>query len=297
MTHRNYRQVNAPEGYVTTDPMPAIEELADLYAQVYFQECATVSYQHVYSDEELAHKRMRARLILYALAQVDPAPKGRLIEVGVGEGFALAAAAAAGFDVVGVDFSSDSVNRFHPHLLDKMRIGEPDRVIDELVAGGQRFSACILHHVLEHVTDPRATLNRLGRLLDEDGLIAVTIPNDVTLLQADLKRRGLVTQDYWWAPPQHLQYFNTDNFPSFVESCEFEVVDHYGDFPIEFFLFHSGSNYVVNRNLGKPAHQARIMIDMLLAERGLDKYHAFCQALSGCGIGRSQTALLRKIRA
>jgi hypothetical protein len=62
------------------------------------------------------------------------------------------------------------------------------------------------------------------------------------------------------------------------------------------FLFHPGSNYVLRREQGKAAHQARLTLDLLLAERGLGPYHRFCQAMSGCGIGRNVTVILRSRR-
>jgi len=102
-----------------------------------------------------------------------------------------------------------------------------------------------------------------------------------------------VDHDYWFLPPQHLHYFNIDTIGPFMESVGFEVVDMFGDFPIELFLFHPGSNYAVNRENGPAAHRARVALDLLLAERGIENYYRFCQAMSACGIGRNVCVLVR----
>ena len=39
------------------------------------------------------------------------------------------------------------------------------------------FDAIVLNHVLEHVRDPRSTLEEVGRLLREDGLVRIEVPN------------------------------------------------------------------------------------------------------------------------
>ena len=49
-------------------------------------------------------------------------------------------------------------------------------------------------------------------------------------------------------------------------SCE-EIV---ADFPIDLYLLHSESNYVVDKSCGPAAHRARIQTDLLLSDRNID---------------------------
>jgi len=44
---------------------------------------------------------------------------------------------------------------------------------------------------------------------------------------------------------------------------------------------------------GKGAHQARAALDLLLSQKGIEPYHAFCQAMSQCGFGRNVTVILQ----
>jgi len=67
-----------------------------------------------------------------------------------------------------------------------------------------------------------------------------------------------------------------------------------GDFPIDWFLFHSGSNYVRNRSLGKAAHYARVQIENLINNEPVEDVVRFWSAAAKIGIGRDITAVFVK---
>lgn len=293
-----YRAVETPHGYRTVTPLPSEKELQEFYSNVYFQQVPTATYQHEYDGEELAHKRLRAELI------VDVARRhlGRglqnpsLLDVGFGEGFELAAAQNAGFLARGVDFGLDGLKRCNPTLERIVEAGDPLDELRKFAAGGVRFDVCVLKHVLEHVRDPQAVLALVVAILSANGVAAITVPNDYSALQAELLKRGAVESEYWFAPPQHLQYFNGDNFPAFAAAAGFEVVDMVGDFPIELYLFHPGSSYARDRGNGPAAHKARVAIDLFLARQGLERYADLCRALLVAGLSRTMTAYLRPLQ-
>ncbi len=286
-----------PEGFRTVSPLPSEAELADFYANVYFQKVPTTTYRHEYSDDETAFKRLRASLtIALAKEKLKPAQTKRLLDVGFGEGFELAAASEAGFEVRGIDFATDGVGRFHPELLAVVEARDPYARLVEISRGQERFDVCVLKSVLEHVRDPRKYLDLIRTILDPEGVVVVTLPNDYSALQRELLARGLCEREYWFAPPQHLQYFNTDNFGEFAASANYRVLDMVGDFPIEFFLFHPGSNYTRDAALGPAAHRARVIIDLLIARRSMPNYVNLARAYAASGISRTFTAYLRPIQ-
>jgi SAM-dependent methyltransferase len=290
-----YRAVETAEGYRTVVPLPSQEELADFYSQVYFQQIPTATYQHEYDEEELAHKRLRAELIVsIARSHLDSQlPDPTLLDVGFGEGFELAAALNAGFVARGVDFGLDGLRRFHPLLEAIVDACDPLDALHDFATRGVRFDVCVLKHVLEHVRDPKAVLKSVGETLSSNGIAVVTVPNDYSALQTELFKRCAVEVEYWFAPPQHLQYFNTGNFAGFAGAAGFEVVDLVGDFPIELYLFHPGSNYVRDRGNGPAAHKARMAVDLFLSRQGLERYADTCRALVAGGLSRTMTAYLR----
>ncbi len=282
-----------PDGWRRVEPSPSAEDLRDFYAAQYFQN-SHGTYAQAYTDDELTHRRLLAGLLVAAIAKargVSAGPGDALIEVGCGEGWFLAAAHAAGFAVQGLDFSADGLTRFNPQFLDHALIGDAFEGLDGLIAAGAAADAVVMEHVLEHVVDPEALLERLPRLLKPHGVVAITVPNDFSSLQLAAKASGAIDRDFWVAPPQHLNYFNADNLPRLLARMGFEVRLAYASFPIDWFLMHPGSNYVADSAAGKPAHRARMAIDLLLAGQGTDKWLDLSKALFACGAGRSLTVV------
>lgn len=292
---KDFRKITNPEGYISVAPLPEPEELAKFYSELYYQMPQTATYQETYPAEELAQRRLRGALLMYALERGRGRPAGgaSFLEVGAGEGFVLRAAADAGFDVEGIDFSGFGLNKFHPELSAKLRTGDAFDLLDKRLAEGRPTDVCVLQNVLEHVLDPVALLRRIRGVLASDGVAAITVPNDYSRMQQKAAELGMIDGEYWFSPPQHLHYFNVASLRAFVEANGFRVVDAYGDFPIEMFLFHPGANYARTPAAGPDAHKARVALDLLLAENGLDAYYGFCRAMTACGIGRNVTVILK----
>lgn len=75
-----------------------------------------------------------------------------------------------------------------------------------------------------------------------------------------------------------------------------DVLDMHGDFPMDLFLSHPGSNYVADRTKGPDAHKARIRLEALIGEAGLEAANRFYSALAAAALGRNVIAFLRPHR-
>jgi 2-polyprenyl-3-methyl-5-hydroxy-6-metoxy-1,4-benzoquinol methylase len=288
---KTYALVTHPDGWRMAQPRPTADELKSFYAKEYFQ-ASHGTYAPDYSETELAHRDLIARLMLFAVETVrGGAHVGRFLEVGCGEGWLLAAAQAAGFEVSGLDFSDDGLKRFHPDLLHRATFGDAFENLERLIDAGAQFEVVAMEHVLEHVLDPEQLLRRLPRLIAPGGVCVITVPNDFSPLQLAARAAGDIERDFWLAPPQHLNYFEARSLTALLNRLGFESRLAYASFPIDWFLMHPGSNYVADPGAGKPAHRARMAIDLLLAEAGLPAYLALAEALFGCGAGRSLTVI------
>ena len=84
-----------------------------------------------------------------------------------------------------------------------------------------------------------------------------------------------------------------ENLPRLLTRMGFDVVDAFASFPIDWFLFHPGSNYVRTPGAGKATHQARMALDLVMAEKGLAAFHGLAEALLACGTGRSLSLIAR----
>ncbi|HEX5000739.1 MAG TPA: class I SAM-dependent methyltransferase [Terriglobia bacterium] len=145
------------------DPMPCAEELAAFYSAPYF--------------DTFNRSRMEGRGRAFA-RRIDrirgPLPPGRFLDVGCAAGFFInGLRAVSGWEVYGVEFSESAIRYASSNLgipADRFR-----RSTSEFPA--TFFDFIHINNVLEHVTDPVATLTDCRRVLRDDGLAYVSIPN------------------------------------------------------------------------------------------------------------------------
>jgi SAM-dependent methyltransferase len=112
----------------------------------------------------------RRRLTFLARAGVRP--PGRLLDVGAGRGRFVAQACAAGWDADGIEPSLRGVAGARARGVELQQAG-----IDEAVVAAGSLDAAALWHVLEHLDDPGAALDRIAGWLRPGGLLVIGVPN------------------------------------------------------------------------------------------------------------------------
>jgi 2-polyprenyl-3-methyl-5-hydroxy-6-metoxy-1,4-benzoquinol methylase len=292
MKKEDVKQNRHAEGYISATPLPTSEELKKFYAELYYQTPQSSTYQENYEDIELSFKRIRCDALLHAIKE-HGVTSGEFLDIGAGEGFLMNAAQQQGFSITGMDFSSFGVEKFFPALKKHLIAGDIYENIAELSKEDKKIMACTAINVLEHVIDPDLFLSSIRKVIDPNGLLAITVPNDFSGLQMLLQKEGLIDHEFWFLPPQHLHYFNTKNMETFCTARGYKVLDAFSDFPIDIFLLHAGSNYVMDPKNGPSAHRARMLHDIMIAEAGIDKYLDYYRAMFNVGIGRCITMILQ----
>ncbi|RMG89671.1 MAG: class I SAM-dependent methyltransferase [Chloroflexi bacterium] len=136
---------------------------------------------------------------------------GKLLEVGVGSGAFLRVAQKAGFEVEGCDLSSSLAARVsratgvpvHCTSLDQL----PEKAYDVVV----------MHHVLEHVSDPIAFLRAARERLKPGGVLHLAVPN-LACWQASFA--GWNSYE-----PYHMLYFEPASLRRTVEAACLHILD------------------------------------------------------------------------
>jgi SAM-dependent methyltransferase len=105
--------------------------------------------------------------------------KGRILDVGCGQGFESARFLDPGRQVVGIDRSSDAVStavtRYGPVGL---QVAQMDALNLGFLSGG--FDGACSSHLIEHFTDPEPHVAELARVVKDDGVVCVVTPNKPT---------------------------------------------------------------------------------------------------------------------
>ena len=122
----------------------------------------------------LAAPLLRAfdRRRLTFLGRAGARPPGRLLDVGAGRGRFVAQARAAGWDADGIEPSLRGVQGARARGVELQQAGIEDAVVEH-----GSLDVVSLWHVLEHLDEPGAALERIAGWLRPGGLLVVGVPN------------------------------------------------------------------------------------------------------------------------
>ncbi len=281
-----------PLGYLEAIHKPDLATLQSYYSDRYFQ-TSKGNYRQTYSQEEYAYIQAKLEQRAAAVRSIFPNLKGRMLDVGCGEGFALAYFSGQGWEVSGIDYSASGVLAMNPNQAHVVETGDVISLLQHRIAHQELSQLVWLSNVLEHVADPPVLLASIRQLISDDGCLVVTVPNDFSLLQNELLSKGVVDDAFWISIPDHLAYFNRDSLYAIANATGWTVKLMLADFPIDWFLAHPRANYVHDRVQGSAAHTARVMLENLIATQPVERVNAFYSAMAQVGLGRQITAYLQ----
>jgi len=287
MDHNKFTKKKHALGFYQASPLPSSEELNTYYSEKYFQDCAPASYNPEYTADEKQYF-YNFGIISQKIWQTRCPSKTekKMIDIGCGEGFFAQCFYKEGWDIDLCDFSSFGLNAQHPHLSKFLSKGNIYERIDILAKEGISFDFINLSYVLEHVRDPLGLIDKIKKIMKKETLFRIQVPNDFSDFQ-DMLLKKKCTEETWFAPPDHLNYFTFATLRNLLENRGMVIVDMLTDFPIETFLHNPHSNYFVDRDKGPQANLSRIEISNFLTEKNLVGYVDYIRAAANIGFGRS----------
>jgi len=114
---------------------------------------------------------------------------GTVLDVGCGNGIISLQLGAVGYRVHGIDMSDKSIeNARRANPFGNVTFSVVDA--KTLKASGQKYNAIICSEVLEHLHQPGALVAQLHDILDDNGIMIVTVPNGTG------PRESLVTKPF-----------------------------------------------------------------------------------------------------
>lgn len=139
-----------------------------------------------------------------------------LLEVGVGQGYLIAAAQEMGYDVTAVELIEADAQETADLLELPIICGdflhlEEDRQMDIITMGD----------VLEHLQHPLDGLKKAHALLKENGILWLSTPNFESGFTHMMK-----VFDPMWCEPYHITYFSRKGLMSLLEQVGFELLEY-----------------------------------------------------------------------
>jgi len=195
-------------GVYVLDPMPTPDQLAPYYAPSYYGSTPKKFVGPV-ARAIGWFQAGRARMV----ARHAEAP-ARVLDVGCGNGGFIMQLHERGYAVEGTELSDSSASRVPNDADVPMHVGD---LLDLDLPHGT-YDVITMWHVLEHVPDPHATVQRIADLLKPGGTFLLAVPNAESW-QARWFGRHWLHLD----PPRHLYGFGPRSIDTLLRDAGFDT--------------------------------------------------------------------------
>ena len=166
-------------GLIYINPRPSKNEIGKFYPETYSWKETLTAESKITKIVRKLEKIYRCHLLNYETSKVIKVSKrktGRLLDVGCGSGDRLDIFRRLGFEAYGVEISP-SAEYARKHLGLNVLHGD----LFKAKFPESFFDIITLYNVLEHTHNPKKVIGELHRILKEDGIVAIPVPNTNSL--------------------------------------------------------------------------------------------------------------------
>lgn len=194
-------------GHVFTNPQPTQSELDDYYGERYrasYKGVVTPKQKHIYRAGLRALER---------LPRLDAFLKSgdNILDIGAGGGEFVYLANRRGYAAHGVEPNKGYATFAKTEYEIPITIG----TVEDVSQPERPWAAITLHHVLEHLANPIATLKKLSAVLADDGVMIIEVPNVMARYHGPKRRFHFA----------HLHTFSTSGLTLAANKAGLEVED------------------------------------------------------------------------
>jgi SAM-dependent methyltransferase len=168
-------------GTAQISPMPSVDQLASLYSKDYYESYAEGPGIAGGSDSVPPYLQKRLSDLTERLG------RGRILDFGCAEGLFVGYARSQGWDAVGVEMSHWAAE----HGRQRYGVEIFETSLERAPIDAASLDVVHANHVLEHLTDPVATMRAAHRLLRAGGLLVAEVPQELFVPLADSILRRL----------------------------------------------------------------------------------------------------------
>lgn len=175
-------------------------------------------YEHEYvmnpssraSARQLHYSRYPEFIRLIAETRVYGPTSGRWLDVGCGTGAFLEECRHAGYEVEGVELSKSAASEARNAAL------KVTRTLEECDGS---YDVVSMWHVLEHMQEPRVTLQSLRAMIRPNGVLCIRVPDFTSVWSRLLGDRWV-----WFQPRQHIVHFGPKNLQRLLHESGYTVL-------------------------------------------------------------------------
>ena len=277
-------------GYAHLFPVPTREELKKYYDEQFYGE----NYVKQINDSSKKVQEEESEFIIMQYEDLleiikRDAPGKKIIDIGCGYGNFLKFCQTAGYEVFGLDPSSEAIKNVRAMGVEAT-VADMEDLKNKV---DKKYDVAVMLNVFEHLREPYETLKDIREnILNDNGLLIIKVPNEFNKLQVIAnKEYGL--KSWWVSAPQHINYFTIPDLVNLLDKNGFEVFLKEASFPLEMFILF-GDQYVGDSALGKTIHEKRVLFEKTIKKYDNDYKRKMYRQFAEIGLGREVTVYARK---
>ena len=276
-------------GFKHAIPLPDEKQHADFYEHSFYEDYWGNYIRNHLEESEWYKIEHNEKYDLFE--KFLPSPDQRtLLDIGSGPGLFLKAGSDRGWTTVGVEPGKAAWK----YSTSELSLNVHNAFFNEEThTQFGTFHVVHINNVLEHLLHPQNTLLCIHDILEPDGVISVSVPNDFNPLQEAVI--DYYKKDVWWVDiREHVNYFDRDSLDELLIKTGFRPIYHTSSFPLELFIL-MDEDYIADPSLGKKIHGKRKQFEMIMNIIGKnhikrEMYTALCEL----GLGRTVTIIARR---
>jgi 2-polyprenyl-3-methyl-5-hydroxy-6-metoxy-1,4-benzoquinol methylase len=198
----------------TLSPLPTSEELNKLYEMKYRKE---YSNQDIVTKDVISYEQLRADRVIDVIKNSFGKDFKNILDIGCSSGTLLKNISKLATTIIpyGIEMN-DNYRKYvvKEGIVSDEHISNDD--INSYYCGNEeKFDFISIVHVIEHLFNPRLTLQSIYKLLSEEGILYIEVPNLKTPYNN-------LTKEYFMI--YHLYYFTEYTLKALLQSEGFEIL-------------------------------------------------------------------------
>jgi SAM-dependent methyltransferase len=201
-------------------PLPSQEQLSKLVSREYSNNDRKLTFNKEQSDSLISQHKAIVAFLKQSKITMD------VLDVGAGAGNLCSMLIRNGIECTGIELSPELVAHAKKRKLPVLNKGLKD------IPDNESFSAILMTHVFEHLTEPEEPLYQIKRLLKPNGLFLSIQPTAgmTNFLSRLLRLNNLDLESpfslsYLSLNPWHIAIYSINGMETLANRCGFEMVD------------------------------------------------------------------------
>lgn len=183
----------------------------------YSDEACQLIYSKIHPHQQLGYNIEGQRIISARMIEkvLPYANSGYWLDVGFGSGSLIFTALEYGFTPIGLDLRTENTEQLSSFGIEAYALDISDLTLP------YKCNVISMADVLEHIPYPKKALQAAHRLLNNEGVLFISMPNIESLIWAAMNQSNVNT---YWAEMEHYHNFGRSRLYALLNELGFEPI-------------------------------------------------------------------------